>query len=699
MHDFKSRRYWTGVVFLLAFIFSPNAFAGTAQEDSAQDDSARGAYELGELTVTAQKKEEKALDVPANVTVMDGFTMQDLSIDSIDSLTDLTPNINIDKIDSHLTQVVFRGIGGMSNMNKIWNTNVDGVIVPYVGVDMFFDVQHVELMRGSQGSLYGRNTHAGVVNVVTKKPSEQFSLDALVEAESYNTQKVNLACGGPVGDKQGYRLALGYARSDGYMENDFLDTDDGSDTEQFSGRLHYELRPSDDNLIRLTLTGDTYEGGYDDFAPIERGATHTTSNSEEGENKGHLLMPTLTWEKVFSPFTLTSITNYASSNFQTKYDQDFTQYDIMVFDYDENYNTLTQEFRLEGDEEARIQWLAGVSLMTEKQDSLTDFSFGQDAASMGMVAGLHMIGDGEIDSQGAALFGQMVVPWKKIEIRARLRLDYEKREMTWQGRTEMSGMQVAAAQDYSRDDDWLGVMPSISLAYIINDEQRIYGTIDRGYKVGDYASNQVDLDAVRESVDPEYTLTYELGYKGLLANKRVQVNAAAFYIDWTDMQVSAVKNNIAFMQNAAEAHSYGVELETRWQALRCLDLFAGFGWLDGEFDKYDNHPNGLDLSGNTLPNTNEYNVSLGARYRHDMGFFVSLTGALMGPKYMDELNEIEQDSYTIVNAKIGYESKAWSAYLYGRNLLDEDYLVHTVSTSAGRAGEPAVYGGQVTCYF
>ena len=693
MHHFKRVRQLRGAFLLLVFIFSPNAFA-----EAAETEMARKECELETMTVTAQKKEEKALDVPGNVTAMDGLTMQDLSIEKIDELTLLAPNINIDKIDSHMTQVVFRGIGGMTNMNKVWNTNVDGVIVPYVGTDLFFDVQQVELMRGSQGSLYGRNTHAGVVNVTTRKPSEQFSLDALLEAEAFNTQKANLAFGGPIDDKQGYRLALGYTRSDGYMENEFLNTDDGSDTEQFSGRLHYELRPSDDNLIRLTLTGDSYEGGYDDFAPLDKGATHTTANDEEGKNQGHLLMPTLTWEKTFDPFTLTSITNYASSNFQTVLDQDFTQYDIMVFDYDENFDTFTQEFRFTGGKPSRVQWLVGLSMMVERMDSVSDFSFGEDAASMGVPDGYHMIGEGEIDSQGAALFGQVIVPWKKMEIRARLRLDYEQRELTWQGRNELSGMSISAEENYSRDDDWLGVMPSISLAYLIDDRQRIYGSIDRGYKVGDYAANQVDIEAVREVVDPEYTLTYEIGYKGLLANSRVEVNAAAFYIDWTDMQVSVVNNNVALMQNAADAHSYGVELEARWQALQGLDIFAGFGWLQGEFDKYDNHPDGLDLSGNTLPNTNEYTVSLGARYRHARGFFASVTGALMGPKYMDELNEVKQDSYTIVNAKIGYETKAWGAYLYGRNLLDEAYLVHTCDT-AGRAGEPLVCGGQVVYYF
>ncbi len=690
---------FSAVSYTVGFILFTVVAAFAAEEGVSQEERARNMVELSEITVTAQKQEESVLEVPANVTVMDGYVMEDLGIANIDELTDLAPNINVDKIDSHVTQVVFRGIGGMTNMNKIWNINVDGVTVPYAGVDMFLDVERVELMRGSQGSLYGRNTHAGVVNVITRKPTPEFSFDSALEIESYNTQKVKAAFGGPVSDNQGYRLALGYTHSDGYMDNAFLGSDDGSRHEQFSGRFTYELAFSEDNLLRLSVTGDAYDGGFDEYVPVARGASTTTMNDEEGKSKGHLFSPTLTWERVFGDLALTSITNYSASNSQTVFDQDSSPFDLMVLDYDEDFKTFTQEVRLSGGESSDVEWLAGVFLLKEEIDLLTDFRFGNDAGLMLMPPGLHMIGDGVIDSQGAALFGQVIVqPLEKLELRARLRLDYEERELTWQGRSEMGGVPIVPVQDFSRKDDWFGVMPSASLAYIIDDRQRVYGSIDRGYKVGDYAANQVDIEAVREPVDPEYTLTYEIGYKGLLADKRLELSAAAFYIDWTDMQVSVVKDNVALMHNAAEAHSYGLELEARWRAARGLDLLAGFGWLKGEFDRYDNHPSGQNMAGNQLPNANEYSFSMGARYRHDNGFFTSLSAALMGPKYLDEQNLIKQDSYTLLNAKIGYEATNWAAYVYGRNLLDEAYLVHSF-TDAGRAGEPAVVGAECRYYF
>ncbi|BBO85439.1 ligand-gated channel [Desulfosarcina ovata subsp. sediminis] len=649
--------------------------------------------------VTAHKSKEDKQDIPASISVADGLTMQDFGMDELDTLTGFIPNVSVNKSQTHAGQIVFRGIGGMTNMNKIFNINVDGVTIPYTAIDTFLDVERVEILRGSQSSLYGRNTHAGVVNVITVKPTSEFTLDAGVDYKSYNTQKIKTAFGGPVGDNQAYRVALGYNHTDGYMENDFLGTDDGSRYEKISGRAIYDYTPSNDSLIRFSIFGDGYDGGFDEFFLLSQGIGTSTMNNEEGKAKAHLVSPTLTWETKVNSFDLTSTTNYSSSNSQTVFDLDYTMMDMMIFNYDEDFNTLTQEFRLADGASGAFKWLAGAFFMLEEFESMTDMGFGNDAATVGYILGMHMIGDGSIDSQGVALFGQAAYTFfEKFELRMRLRLDYEHRELTWQGRTEMSGSSIAPAQDYTRDDDWLGVMPAVSISYAPAENQKIYASIDRGYKVGDYAANQVDINAVVEPVDPEYTMTYEIGYNALLADRRLEFSCAVFYIDWTNMQVSVVKGNVALMQNAAEAHTYGAEFEARWRPVRGLDLFSCLGLLEGEFDRYDNHPDSVDLSGNALPNAHEYNFSVGAIYRHDRGFFASVSANFLGPKFLDELNEVEQDSYTLVNAKAGYEADHWSLYLYGRNLLDEEYLVYT-HTDAGRIGETAVVGAQFSYLF
>ena len=652
-------------------------------------------YELESLTVTAHKREESTLEVPGNVTAVEGFTMKDFGVDRIDSLSRLVPNIDIAKIDTHMTQVVFRGIGGLTNMNKVWNTNVDGVSIPYVGVDMFLDVERIELLKGSQGALYGRNTHAGVVNVITRKPGTEFDFDTSLEFERFNTTRFKTAFGGPVGGNRGYRFAFGATKGDGYTKNTFRDSEDGGHHSQYSGRFIYTWTPDPESRFLLSLTGDTYDGGFDLFSPLESGRGVETTNNLEGSNEGSLLSPTLTWERELFSGILTTITNVSFSEYAFLLDQDFTERDLMAVDFDESFQTFTQEIRFVH-EGRRLDWLGGAFFLMEGNECDTDFGLGNDYIG---AAGVHQFADGEIRSKGVALFGHLDYrPSGRWKVGTGLRLDYEKRDFDWRGHSESGGVATGPVQTFGRDDDWFGVMPSIDLTYLPTETQRIYASVARGYRVGDYAANQIDVDAVREAVDPEYTLTFEVGYKGRFMENRLELSTAIFHIDYDDMQVSTMKGNVALMQNAAEAHSDGAELEARFQASRNMDFLFTLGVLEGEFDRFENHPSGRVLEGNRLPNANEYSASLAARYRNRHGLFASCSTAFMGPKYMDELNTERQESHTVVNARIGYEAEHWSVTLYGRNLLDETYLLHTFA-GAGRVGEPTVVGIGFNGYF
>ncbi len=193
---------------------------------------------------------------------------------------------------------------------------------------------------------------------------------------------------------------------------------------------------------------------------------------------------------------------------------------------------------------------------------------------------------------------------------------------------------------------------------------------------------------VSKAVDPEYTMTYEAGYKGLFADRRVELNLAAFYIKWKDMQVDAVDlDDVTALkkENAAEAHSSGLELEARMRLARGEFITANAGQI-------------VDLSGNLLPKTNEYSVNTGFIYRHSSGIFAAADVSFMGPKYFTHFNEIKQDTYTLLNAKVGYEAQNWSVTLFGRNLLDEKHIMSTFGR-AKMAAEPLVGGIQVSFYF
>lgn len=187
---------------------------------------------LETVTVTAGKTEADKQELPVSVSAFGAATLEDLAMDNLSEVVTISPNINFNKMDSHTMQYTFRGIGGTANMNKVYYVNLDDVAIPYVATDTLLDVERVELLRGGQGALYGRNTHTGLINVVTREPEfSPFSADARVSYEEFDTRRLSVAMGGAAGETTAWRAALAYKGTDGYFENIYLNRDDSNDSD------------------------------------------------------------------------------------------------------------------------------------------------------------------------------------------------------------------------------------------------------------------------------------------------------------------------------------------------------------------------------------------------------------------------------------------------------------------------------------
>jgi len=669
-----------GFLLALGVFFSGALHVGTALADEKDK-----ALTLPEVTVTSQKYSEDVQSISASVSVFEEETIKDLGLKNSIDLAHLTPGIDYIKPDNQTVTFTFRGIGGTTNMNKVYSVNVDGVTIPYVAPNLFLDVERIEVLRGSQGSLYGRNTLGGLVSVTHNEPTETVEGNAGISYGSYRTGQADGVVNMVFSEKTAARVAMSYSRTDSYFENTFLDKDDSNSNDKLSALATIQTQISPDNKLKLTLIADEFDGGMDNHVKYGKSGYETTFN-EPGYNKGDVFAPILTWEKQFGELNFTSITNYTSSNYGFLFDVDYGRFDINTMKFDEHTGSFSQEFRLNGETGEGAKWLAGLYFLSEENDTETIFSFGADA---GPWAGVNMSQESTIDTTNAALFGQFVYPWKAFEVTAQMRFDYEEKQLDWEG--SVNGT-PSANKEFT--EHWFGLMPSLSVAWLPTDNDRVYVSISRGYKAGDFNNVQVDPQVVTKPVDPEYSLTYELGYKGRFAEDRAEFNAALFYIDWKDLQVetphpSAVNANIK--QNAAQAHSFGIEADGKVRIASGWDAFANANYLfEYEFDKFENSTHG-DLSGKKVPTTSKYSFTLGSIYRHATGFFLSSTFSLYGPKYWDENNEFEQKSYSLLNAKVGYEQESWSAYLYGTNLLNEEYSCGYY-TGAEMPAEPMVLG-------
>lgn len=662
-------------------------------------ESKSSAVYLEPVVVTAQKAEADKQDVPASISVFSAQQIEDTGSAKIADLARFVPNLSFSRVDAHATQFSFRGIGGVANMNKIWNTLIDGVAVPYVALDSLLDVEQIDFLPGSQGALYGRNTHAGAINITTKDPGSELNGTTSVEFERFNTARFKGAVGGPVNDVASYRLALGYNRSDGYIKNDFLDKKDTDDREQFTARGKIVFDNGDKNKLTFSMYADKYNAGYDSFGPVGKDASLHVENNTPGFNRGYLLSPTLTWEKEFNSFKLTSITNFSRSNYAFRQDWDFGPMDITDCEYDETYKTFSQELRLNGGEGTDLQWLFGLYGLRERIDSSTKIAFRSDAGAWMMMPGMFSRQNSTIDTTVGSAFGQIIYKLTpQLELTGAARIDYENKELDWRNADNSGFVQVGSVK---KEKSWLSVSPSASVAWLFDDNKRIYASVAKGFKAGDFNYVMTEISLVQQTVDPEETLTYELGYKGRHFDNRLELNAALFHVTWDDMQVdvptSSPYGNYEKL-NAGKAHSTGFEVSARAILLEGWEAFVSGGYMfEYEFDEF-KRSSTENFKGNKLPYTNNYNVSLGTTYRHGSGFFVGADASLQGKKYLAEDNSDKQGEYLLVNAKVGYEGENWDVYIYGRNLLDERYAVSAFN-GARMAGAPLTVGMQAGIRF
>lgn len=678
------------IVYLLAFpCLKANA------DETATDEP----LQLDKVTVTSQKTEADKQDISSNISVFDGTLLEELKIDKLQQTVYLAPNINYNQMDAHTVQYVFRGIGGTANMNKMYYVNIDGVTVPYVATGRLLDVERVEMLRGGQGAWYGQNTHSGLINIISRDPEfSELNSDVSVAYESHNTPKVNAVVDGMLTEDLAFRFAGGYIRSDGFYENTFYDKDDTNDNEHFTGRAKFTYIPDESDRVTLIVFGDAFNSGFDSYGPVGKNPTLKTENDQTGKNGANIITPTLTWDHTFdNDITLTTISNYSHSTYNFVHDWDFSQADISTGKFDETFNVVSQEIRLTGGERESFQWLTGIFGRYEHLTTESKMEFGLDA---GMGPGLFEQQNSTQITKTLSAFGQVIYRiFPQIELTGALRLDYEHRDLDWKNTSTTGTPEVT----YDDSESWVALSPAGSIAWIISQEHRIYASVSRGFKSGEYNMVMpVPLVVTAGPVDPEYTTTYELGYKGNYLKNRLEFNTALFYIDWTDMQTDLLIPGSGGMYqkiNAAEAHSSGLEIDARMRAARGWDIFASGGLMfEYKFDKFKGDGTTEDLTGKYLPYTNKFTASLGTMYQMDNGLFIGGDMNYRGAYYLIENNSQKQNAYLLLNATVGYRSDNWEVSLYGRNLSNERYAVSSFN-GALMAGEPLTFGALVKAYF
>jgi iron complex outermembrane receptor protein len=651
----RAARTLTAASALLATVTT----AGHAMADDAQPDTG-----LETIVVTAMKRSQDELRLPASLDVIGNATLTRDQDANIESLVTGVPNVAVAQFGDGQYRLIYRGLGATGTSdNQNFNVAIDGMIVPYGNAYRLLDLERVEILRGPQGTLYGRNTNAGVINIVPRDGATEAPSTFDLYYGSGDTRGVRLATGGPI-DQSGFffRAAAQGEMTNGFISNRTLHRDGVDDVSNGTARLTGGWQEGD-WLVKATLLYDRYVGDADDLTSL---ATPYSSIAPDiGTSQGKLLMPMLTARYDFGGMTFTSMSAFANADRLLTFSGQIAP--ILLGQFDRR-DTLSQEFTLNGDSTILghpVNWISGVFLMNENDnfDSTTALSHPRL---------MTLVNQAQYqNTQSAALFGEAVVDWTEAwQTTLGLRVAEEHQHYNFR---------LTAANTYLHSSkDYPAVQPKFALSYFFDRETQLYASITRGFRAGAVFVSNASVDANDPSYKQEDTWQYEVGYKALLDDKRVKLSAALFYIDWSNLQVQRSILNVSppgifsVVDNATSAHSDGAEAEASWLATPELELSLKAGYTNARYDNFHASPT-INYSGNRIEEVPDFSVGVGLDYTLPIGLEFSADLTRYGPMAYDSANSVIQHPYNLVTASITYEIGWAKLSLVGHNLLDAHY--------------------------
>lgn len=638
-------------VLLLCFTATP----GSAEDIREQN--------MGTITVTAQKQEEDIQDVPMSISVLNEQNIEDRMIDSVVEIADFVPNLTIfENGASGMNSPSTRGIHAfVESMIVSTGLFVDGLpLLSAAGFeDTLIDIERVEVLRGPQGTLYGKNTEAGAINIITRQPDNDFRGRISSQLGEDDKRQFTLNLSGPVmQDRLFVGLAGKYFEKDGYIENT-LTGEEVDDRRHWYGRGQLRWTPTENLDISLILSRLEYDDGVNNMNMTEAYAAMFGLPAPEdrkiatnfGENKTVDTSQVLKLIYHFSDsLKLTSITSNKKYDDNRESDWDFNPIELIHTKVDSEYNKVSQELRLDSSA-GKLNWLVGIYYDRDDNDVVTE--------QMSVYPTMRSTSDRDFEGDGYAFFGQAnYLFWGKFRLTAGLRFERQEVEFT------------DHVRDYKEKKTWDEISPKIALDYKITPQIMAYASVSKGYRSGGF--NTYATNPLYTTYDEEKLWSYEVGLKTMFMDQRLILNGTLFYMDIKDMQVNeAISPTEAYLTNAAEATSMGAEIDITARLTKELSLMGSFGYTNIEFDDFKDTSG--DYEGNKNPYAPEYTYNVAVQYRSSMGLYIRGDLIGCGKVYLDKANEYSRDPYEIVNAKIGYETEHFDLYLYGKNIFDREY--------------------------
>lgn len=674
--------------------------------------------QLGEVVVTANKREEDILKVPTSITSISAKKVEDTRTWGLGGLTALVPNYNYQELGLASQQIQsIRGIQVFSE-NPAISTYIDDVnnIDILANGFAFTDIERIEVLRGPQGTLFGRNAMGGVVNIITKKPTNKQEGFADFSTGNLGLIRSSFGIKTPlVNDKLYFGLNALYQTQDGFMKNDTTGTGNpyavangkmvGGESYLY-GNMFLKWLPSKKLSFTLNLKGQQDKSNSSGFMVSQISDAVAFANPDKinlariAQHERRILNTSLVAKYFGSKFSLTAISALQTIGFGFE-DLDFpgiyhSFYDGKIGELLPPQKVWSQELRINSNTGSKWQYTLGAYAFSQKgyePTTNTAYEFSNfEAALYGFPTGSFAISRNRSNNAGIAGFGELSYQFSpKLKATVGLRYDYEKREATFNGFGDAllyDGLVTDLKPDTTVGGNYSALSPKVALGYSLSDRSNVYITYTRGFRAGGVNAQKLPT-TVSQTFDPEYSNNFELGYKILTANNKVSISAAAFLIQWKDVQFfNLVAPSTYARENVGDAQSAGVELEVSAIPVKGLQLDGSFGFNKTEYKGFDLKrvnfftlvESTTPIGGNSLSNAPSHTLFLGAQYEHTISQRLKavIRGEVrnIGSYYTDIQNRIQQPTYTLFNSRVGFTLDKYSLFFWVQNLGNERYLAY-----------------------
>lgn len=650
-------------IFVAFITFTCFCFSISAQVDSS--------IVLEEIIVNADYRQSKANDIFSSVTVLDANLIRKKNAQHLEDILFNAPNVNLSSGASRARFYQIRGIGERGQFSEPLNSSVGVIIdgVDFSGIGnaaLLYDVEQVEILLGPQGTRYGSNALAGLINLQSKSPTNETSYGLQLENANFDSSGLAGYLSGSISNQLRYRLSAQNLKSDGFNTNQFLSKKTNQRDEGIvRGKLDWT--PSDYVQLGITASTINIDNGYDSFSLDN--VRDTISDQPGIDRQQADILSTKLSLTQFAKFKVEALLGYADSKTEYGYDEDWVFNGFHPWEYSSSdqyfrdRETTSAELRFVSSDSGLIfsnttDWVFGIYSLQQEVDLKRIYTFlSTDFSS-------------RYDIKRFAVYG---------EINSDLNNNWGL-SLGFRGENFDAAYFDSNAINFTPDEILYG--GKLALTYRTSTNSLIYASISRGYKTGGFNTDG-SLDSDLREFNAEELINYEFGFKGSLYNDQLKTQLALFFMDRDDVQIasSVVRSRadgssefIDYVGNAAAGSNYGLEASAKFQAANNIMFHGSLGLLKTEYKEFVNSA-GDNLGGRQQAHAPNYQYTLGVDIRISSALELDVNIQGKDSFYFSDSHSIRSKDYSLVNASLSYSWKEWQLTLWGRNLNDEDYSV------------------------